>query len=301
MKCIESVCVYGPSGAGKTTQAEELAKLISERFGPKAYLRLISASGGGWSSVQPAVDVQLIEPLFVPSRKNPFALMHKLSQGWWPANVEDPASELVSPEKQGAAYENCKGLFFDSITEICDWMMRDSLLREAAKEFKISGETASNIFKDGDTSFASAGRGHYGTIQNYISQFVAQSKAIGGKYIVWTALELKAADDITKMPLYGPDIIGKAQTAKSGAWFDDLLHLHLTQGKQGPIRTMYTSTHFETDGVPYMAKNRGHRAKPLPLSLTGDKLSLMEFLKLLEESYQEAKTKLQQQYKTKEN
>jgi hypothetical protein len=117
---------------------------------------------------------------------------------------------------------------------------------------------------------------------------------------MWTALELKAVDqEITKLPMYGPDVIGKAKTASAAAWFDNTLHLYLTGAggmKKGAVeRRLYFYTHFEDDGVPYVAKNRGHKLAPISKYvgnldyLTGDKLSVDYFLQLLDKSQAEAR------------
>jgi len=52
---------------------------------------------------------------------------------------------------------------------------------------------------------------------------------------------------------------------------------------------MYLQAHFEADGIPYAAKNRGHRLAPLPEYLEGNDLSLGTFLGKIKESHEKAK------------
>jgi hypothetical protein len=172
--------------------------------------------------------------------------------------------------------------------------MRNAVRREANKEIKIAGQAISVSFRDGETTYGAPAMGHFGAIQNHIENCVSNSKNLEGKYIVWTSLELKAADDNTRMPLYGPDVIGKAKTSVAPAWFDDCLHLHyVQQAGKAATRRMYLQSHFESDGIPYAAKNRGHRLAPLPEYLEGADLSLGVFLKKIQESHAKAKQLLQ--------
>lgn len=290
-KCKESILIYGMSGAGKTTQAQELAKFINNRLHKK--LRLASCSGGGWTSIQPAIDAGIIVPTYIRSRKFPVETLDKISRGFWPEHPDDPESPLLPPERQ-RDWDDIGGLTNDSLTEGCEWMMSYINSQEAAGKIKISSQSAN--FKDGETNYGSPSMAHYGNVQSRIADFVAQSKTLRDWYIMWTALELKATDDIARLPLYGPDIVGKAKTATACAWFDNTLHLYMTGAgglKAGTVqRRLYLTNHFETDQIPYVAKNRGHFYAPLPEFLEGDKCSLAVFLQLLEESHTKAKEKL---------
>jgi hypothetical protein len=286
-KCTESLLVYGISGSGKTTQVQELSKYVYKKTGKKT--RLVSMSGGGWTSIMPAVSAGLVDPCYIRSRDKAVETLQRFSMGWWPIDVEDPTSPLAPPEKQ-QNWKDVGAIAYDGITEGCEWLMSYMVGNEAAGKMKISQLSAN--FKDGETNFGTPSLAHYGNVQSRIADFVGFSKAIRDVYIMWTALELKATDDNSRLPLYGPDISGKAKTAIAGAWFDNTLHLYITgQGglKKGTsIRRLYLSTHFEDDQIPFVAKNRGHFYSPLPEYLEGEKCSLAVFLELLEESHKKA-------------
>lgn len=298
-KCKESELIYGASGAGKTTQAQELARWVRQEMGPGMITRIVSASGGGWSSIEPAVNKGLVIPTFICDRRYAVETVDKMTQGWWPQDPQDPASPLIPPEKQ-KEWEGVGAIVFDSMTEIADWMQSKLIAREAKGEIKVS--QLSVKFRDGDTDYGLPALAHYGNIQQRIKDLVSQSKSIPGRYIVWTALELKATDDNSRLPLYGPDVIGKAKTASASAWFDNTLHLYLTGAggmkKGNVVRRLYFNTHFEDDGVPFVAKNRGHFYAPISgLNggndfLEGPKCSLYEFLMLLKKSQEAAEAKL---------
>lgn len=280
-KCIESIMLWGPTGGGKTSQAQELALYTAVKFEKK--VRLISCSGGGWTVIQPAVDAGMVEPTFIAERQYPIETLDRMTKGWWPEDANDPRSPLIPPEKQGKRWDDVGALFFDSATEMCSWMMRTMVAREAAGQVKISAESLAARFKDGDTNYGTPGRAHFGTIQNYIEQFINQSKQISGIYTVWTALELRTSDETTRIPVYSPDLIGKAKSSSSPAWFDDCLHLTLVDTKTGKERRMYQITHtIGDDPIPYLAKTRNPLGTTVPDYLTGQDFSLYNFLSQLE-------------------
>jgi|WetSurMetagenome_2_1015567.scaffolds.fasta_scaffold11627_6 hypothetical protein len=295
-KCLESILVYGVSGAGKTTQIQELAKHVHKKLGK--VVRLASCSGGGWTSIQPAIDAGIVIPTYIRARKFPVETMDKISKGYWPEHPDDPESPLLPIEKQ-ANWKDVGGVANDSMTEGCEWMMSHINSQEAAGKIKISNQSAN--FKDGETNYGTPSMAHYGNVQSRIADFVAQSKALRGVYVLWTALELKSTDDNSRLPLYGPDVVGKAKTATACAWFDNTLHMYLTGAgglKQGPVvRRLYLTNHFESDSIPFIAKNRGHYYAPLPEYLEGADCSLDKFLHLLEESHAKAKLKLMTELK----
>lgn len=286
-KCLESILIYGASGSGKTTQVQELARWVHKKTGKLT--RLVSCSGGGWTSITPAVEAGLVVPAYIRNRDNAVETIANMTKGWWPANPSDPRSILLPPEKQ-EDWANIGAVAFDSLTEICEWMMSYMTNAEAAGKIKISQQPMK--FRDGITDFGSPSMAHYGNVQQRINDFVTNSKGLTGRYVMWTALELKSTDDNSRLPLYGPDVSGKAKTATAPAWFDNTLHLYMTGAgglkKGASERRLYLCTHFEDDQIPYIAKNRGHFYAPLPEYLDKEKVSLYTFFQLLEDSHAKA-------------
>lgn len=289
-KCIQSVLVYGISGVGKTTQIGKAAEFVYNKTGKKT--RLASTSGGGWGSIDPQVELGIVEPCYLLNRKYPYETLQRMSRGWWPEDANDSDSPLVEPSKQ-KSWADVGALAFDSVTEGAEWVMRYSVEAEAKGVIRISGQQPAAKFQEhqGGDFFGSPSMGMYGTIQNYFGQFVAQSTAIPGRYIFWTALELKGTDENTRLPLYGPEIIGKAKTSGAPAWFNHVLHLCFVgqSAKSRGERRMYFESHFE-EGIPCLAKNTASLYVPLVQLnggkeyLEGDKVSLDWFLSMLEES-----------------
>jgi len=300
MKCIESINVYGGSGTGKTHQCGELALFVNVKYGKKT--RLVSTSGGGWTPIQPYVDSGIIEPVYVRDRKWPFYVMEKMSKGWWPADPRDPESPLIPPKDQGQSWDDVGAIAYDGLSETCDWLMSSSVAREAAGEIRISQESLSARFTDGNketkevVNVGTPGRAHYLVIQNATTDYVSFSRSIPGVFILWTALELRAADDVTKLPIYGPQVSGKAKTSDAAAWFEDTLHLTgVIDSKGKTVRRLWLQRHMDGDDpVPYLAKVRANSLCPLPPYLEGPDCSLYKFLELLYSSQEKAKDLLTQ-------
>jgi hypothetical protein len=283
-----SILGYGMSSAGKTTQVGELARWVYKKTGKRT--RLITVSGGGWNSIQSLVDTGIIEPLFFGNRDHPFEVTDRLSKGFWPTDVNDPKSKLMPPSHQGAAWEDVGAVVFESMTEIAEWVQIAATALEArGGSYQISGEQAVAKFKDGEEFYANPSRGGYNTIQNHMARCVAQSKRLVDRHIMWTALIIKAIDAEAKMPMFGPDIIGKAKTSIAPAWFDVVFHLHLEQKGAVANRRMYVKPHFSQDGTPYCAKVTVDWRFPIPDYFEGKDCSIAHVLDLMEQSNDKAR------------
>lgn len=295
-KCISSNLIYSVSGGGKTTQLGEAAIFIHKTQGKK--FRLASASGGGWGPIQSLVDLGIVIPTFIVNRVNSWNTIDKLTKGWWPKDPDDPSSPLIPPTDQ-PDWDQIGGYGFESLTEISEWIMYKAVQEEAAGKKKFSAQAPAAKFMDGDAHYGVPAQHLYLVIQNHMAQWVAQSKALSGKYVFWTALENKSVDENTKQPVYGPAISGNAKTSIAPAWFDNVLHIHLEGrlkegGKATKTRKMYTGIHFEENGIPYLAKNTASKYAPIPEFLTGNDLSMIRFFELLEESKEAAKAAITQ-------
>lgn len=294
-KCRESICVYGGSGVGKTHQVGDLGDWVARNM--KKQTRLVSASGGGWTTIQPLVDLGVVVPTYIRNRRFPFQAMERFSKGWWPEDPSDPMSPLIPPEKQ-KDWDMVGAVAYDGLSEMCEWLMSTSVQREAKGEIKISTESLAARFSDGDvkandaSSYGTPGKAHYLVVQNHATDCVTWSKGIPDRYILWTMLELRASDDVTKMPIYGPQVIGRAKTSDAAAWFEDTINLSMVRvGQSGMTKhRMWLTRHYDGDDpVPYLAKVRATAAAPLPPFLEGPECSLGVFLDLLHASQEKAK------------
>src|SRR6266403_2598318 len=86
---------YGRTGSTKTTQVGHLAEYIYEKFGKRT--RLVSASPGGWKSIEHLVKSVDNPEGFIDAQHlslmTPFPLevVTRYCQGWWP----DAAGKMI--------------------------------------------------------------------------------------------------------------------------------------------------------------------------------------------------------------
>ena len=302
-KAYETICIDAMSGVGKTTQTEELVTVVRDKLGPDKIVRLVSANADGWGVIQPVVDLGYVVPMWIPAWPYTIQAIDRVTKGWWPENPNDPTSKFLPPTQQ-KDWDTVGGIVFDSGTDFCDIIMRYMLTREAQPKstFRAAAEGASHVYKDGapaegntpsdETGYAAAGRGHYGSDQNRIEQFINQSRDIPDRFVMWTFLVDKGKDPVTKASVYAPDTVGTAINGKVPSWFGRTIHM--TVDPSTKKRRMWLHNHYDAgDPVPYLANVRDHWLAPLPDFLEGENARLTVLYKLLAESYNKAKAKTQ--------
>jgi len=261
--------------------------MVHNRTGKRT--RLISCTGGGWTTITSAVGLGIVEPLNLRPRRNPYETLYKLTLGGWPADVEDPTSPLVSPAKQ-TSWADVGGIVLDDLTTTARWVMSRTLEREAqppepGKEaWRVSAQEAAAKFEDGDLWFSGGGaKAHYGTIQQQMEAFVAQLCSITGRYIMCTALETKGKDPSKGYSIYTPDLIGDAVNGYIPSWFKNTVHLQVIGGEHH----MFLKAHADQGSdIPYMAKTRASAGFEMPLVLKGAEASVENLMNLLEKSHE---------------
>jgi hypothetical protein len=108
---------------------------------------------------------------------------------------------------------------FEGLTSFGDLML-SHLMRSKAS----LSQDPSYVWEDGTTAYAGGNQTYYGFVQQRLQEFVMKSNMLPVEKVVWTALEGKGIDDLTKAPIFGPSIVGKQATGKAGAWFGAMLH-----------------------------------------------------------------------------
>lgn len=301
-KCLESWCLWGAGGSGKTTQASFIARLLRELFGEKAILRLASCNADGWQVIQPDVDDGYIQPLWMGGREYFLRFTRRLCQGWWPDDPTDPKSPLLPPDKQ-KGLENVKATMFDSGTDIARMVKRFTLDLEAKQpEFRVvrseKGGDAAHFYYDGPDDdkigWATPSLYHYGSWQSYMEGVIVESKDIAGQFVIWTFLEDKGKDPVTQIPIYGPDIIGDKLSPYVPTWFGRTIHLVIGKGEGDlvPPRRMYLRNHtLWGNPTQYLANVRDYWKNPLPLFLEGEEANMYSLYKKLQKSFSELRRK----------
>ncbi len=307
--------VYGESGSGKTTWALQLAQYFWLKHKKKT--RWYLGDGGGETIRQLLTsygDEPFIEIWEYQNWKFPFETAQKMVLGGWPEDVLDPTSKVVVPHDY-LALGNTFGLFvYEGLTVISDYMMGDI---EGGLAFRMAkgemlNEDKSFRFVDGEMKIGGNARTHYGLVQRRIPALLRNNARVPG-FKLWTAHEMKAEDDTANEKVIGPDVVGKALTAKIMGSFGHTVHLTKAAKRKkvkDPLtgkdieeivaeRRAYTESHYDPNGnhfAKYLANVRipeGAPAGSVPLFYSPpDPLKLYADLEKAQKLANEAKASL---------
>jgi hypothetical protein len=272
--------IWGPSGSFKTTAVAHMSHYIAETTG-KATL-LLSADGGGWEPCQEEVTAGMIRPYRVDSQTIPLPIIRKVSQGYWPENVDEP--DISKVNFLPVNWDEVGAIAVEGITSIGTMLMR----HYADKNIK-SGEEATSRFAqpirvNGEISnewFAQNSKGHYGGVQNQLYSMVMNFQSLPLAYFLMSGHEQRYTED--GEALCGVKAPGKAITPMIPSWFGDCIHaqdykevvkVKVPDGKGGTVdedkveihARYYYQKHWDpATGVVFDAKARVTHSKTLEL------------------------------------
>lgn len=269
-----TLVIYGPSGSRKTTQIGEFAKYIYEKTGKKT--RLITADGGGYGPIQNYVNAGIIEPWRIVEEKYPKVALIKASKGAWPVKLENglrTSPNLYEPttkEEKAKALKDVGAYAVESWASIAALLMSDLV----AKGQKISEEVVGKFSETADfggeaESFGAPGRSHYGWVQNFILTMIRNFGSLPVERVLYTSLEGKGEDQLSKILQYGPLVAGRAITASIPTYVGDCLHFEdFTEETgvdpanpkqkliEGKVRVWFTQHPDTSTGTMWPAKPR---------------------------------------------
>jgi len=185
---------------------------------------------------------------------------------------------------------------FDGLTSMSNWAVRDLAARHGRQELRGEESAIGGRIVSGEMVLGGTNRSHVGFAQVRAEEWVLNANTIPNlvRPPIWTALELRASDYDTKLPIYGPQIAGKARTSEVPAWFGNCLGAANVRGEKGKDvwRLYLTEWRDSSDGVPHLCKTRvspgllpeyledevGPDGRPIPFS----KFNLGYFFSLLD-------------------
>lgn len=215
-----SFFLYGDTDSGKSIQIGVFAKWLFQSTGGKIAkqadgthkaigglrTRLYCTDEAGWRSVQPYVNLGLIEPIDCRTFPHPFIWFDAISMGMVP-NLQTKKWEK-KPDDHIGAYA------LDGYTGTADALMQD-MSDAAARGVNIGGEGAFN-FKVGDaasgqTTIGSNNRAHYMQAQMRIVRNIGIANRLLNKpaYFIGTATARRGQDENISTVI-GPQTAGKA-------------------------------------------------------------------------------------------
>ena len=267
--------VYGESGSGKTSWALQLAQYFWLKHKKKT--RWYLGDGGG-ETIRQVIKAYGGEPFIetweYPLWKHPFETTAKMMEGAWPINPDDPKSPLLSPANWPQMQEQYGLFVYEGLTVMADYMMggTEGGLADRTAKGQVLNNDDSFRFQDGMMKFGGNSRTHYGMVQRRIPHMLRENSRVP-LFKIWTAHEQRADDSISKETVIGPDIVGRALTAKIMGSFGHTVHLtkaaklekkkdpHSTKMIEEMVaeRRAYTESHYDPNGnnfAKYLANVR---------------------------------------------
>src|ERR1022692_3004837 len=113
--------IYGASGTRKTSNIGLIALYVWNKYHKKT--RMITLDGGGFDPLLSLVEEGIIQPWVLIGRKKLTTNVVDLAmQGYWPKDVDDPVSPLVSPT--AATWEEIGFYAIEGLTSMGDSFIR---------------------------------------------------------------------------------------------------------------------------------------------------------------------------------
>lgn len=235
---------WGQSGSGKSTAARDAIIQMHKRTGQKARVVI---GDGSMATYEPLIARGIVEPVEYAHRSWPEDVISRLSEGYFPADPNDPLAPLVEPSKQ-PSFKDIGMYVFEGASMMATYMMstvKGGLAQRAAEGEKLGMDAAIRIFngeldKDGKLVDGpgtwSGGNSipHYQFAQRTIEDAVQRSKGLA-PYVIWTAHESMndpEKDKFVKEQIAGPEVIGKALLTKFQRVFNSCLHFQSVAKRQ---------------------------------------------------------------------
>lgn len=259
---------YGESGDTKTTQGYFTAKYYIENKGVEK-VRVISSDGGG--SFLPYEDSGMIDSgqaqcLDVSGSQLSYAVMNKLSEGYWP----DRITRFYQPHPKATWKRDFKtnkvgGYIYEGLTSL-SFMWLGNLAHNESPGFKHSFTFEEGM--EGEDKYIVGGlqEGHYGMLQGECYRLFHKGfNVLPIEFLYVTARVAKGEDKKTATTVYAPKGIGNAQNLEYPSWFMDTLHLAEEKVKvkvdgvekiEKAKVAWFTKHRDKATGIEYLAKPR---------------------------------------------
>ncbi len=263
-----TICLFGDTGAGKTTLGGELAK---DKFKQsRARTILNTADLGGFASIQPLVGLGVIEVVSPIQGEDPWMWINGVCSSKPPSDV---------------------GLIiFDSATS-----MSEALLSYIAKsDMKVGAQNTQKFTVSRGKESLTVGANnmnHYGVVQTFMLDMIWKSTWLSkeGVDVLWT-FSTDRGENSLDQPLVGPKLAGHALTAAIPKWFNYTFRVASIPVVDNPPRhVLYLQEQGENNGAVMGFGNARYSldaTTPLPLSI--EPASLVEALNKIEEGASEA-------------
>lgn len=275
----QTILLYGRTNAGKSAMIGELAEHLYKTLGKKT--RLYTADRGGTTTIQPYIDLGIIEAIELGA-SDPWIFLNKAARGY----VRDASGKWI-PGKN----DNLAMFAFESLTAFADSLMA-SMAKKAGEGVSIGGgaNVSFNIAGDGENlKISGSNMAMYGVCQSRITEECWQSQKLEAPYIMWTASASKDDDLNSGGKVIGPALVGKALTAEIPRWFGLTFRIDAVPAQNGKaerhILYLGNTVDLQAGNATGLGNTRMPLDSPALTSNTIEPASLVKALQTLEGGY----------------
>lgn len=238
-KSATTILLYGRTNSGKTTQIGVLAEYVKKTTDKKT--RLYTADKGGLDSIQPYVDLGIIEVVEILD-SSPWIFLNKAVRGY----VRDENGKWVLDKERNKEI-GC--YVFESLRGFAEVLMLD-MAEKAAQNVNIGGGANISFQVSGDgevLKVSGSNMAHFGVAQSRMTGEVWESQKLAADYVMWTSSVSKDDDVNSGGKVLGPDVIGKALTAEVPRWFNYTFRLDVLPAQAGKAERhiLYLGNHVD--------------------------------------------------------
>jgi GTPase SAR1 family protein len=281
-----TILLYGRTGSGKTTQIGRLAEKVYQDSKGTKVTRLYSADSGGFDTIQPYIDLGVIE-LVERGTTDPWIWLEKSVNGC----VRDGQKFRLDPVANSKV-----GLWVFESAQSNAKALKSNMEQKAAMGINVGGDTNTTFEV---TDAASGEKLKIGTTKGFqkfsipqdrVYQAMLTSHKLPGDYVMWTAGVSKDDDEINTNKVVGPDVLGKALTTQLPQDFNYTFRIDViaAQGSTPPRHILYLGPSQDLSSGNAMAL--GNIRRPLDAGdlkkLTVEPADIVEALRLVREEAQ---------------
>ncbi len=264
----KTICLYGDSGSGKTTQAGELAKYVYKTRGQRSVLN--TADRGGYDSISALERAAVLAVNALGPDDDPWI--------------------FTDSAVQGTGLGADVGLvIFDSGTSISEALLSAcshadfQIGQQRTQKFTVSkGSKSLNVSINNEA--------HYGVVQGFMLDAIWKSTWLTrrGIDVLWT-FSVHRGEEQDRTPILGPKLAGKALTAAIPKWFGYTFRVASLPVAGGePTHRLYLQEASELAGLGHSFGNSRYPLGVAPLPPYIEPASIPEALRLISEGQSQA-------------
>ena len=251
--------IYGAINTTKTTNLGRIARYLYETFGLTS--RMITADNE-YDTVKDLQEAGVIDVFAIKALPNPFGVLTKLSQGFWPSSVNGRLRMLPTSADR---MSKIGAYLIEGTTTIAELCHEDHIRKGRAIGEDVVGKFTDAV-DTGDgveqITFAKSARAHYQQVQDLVTMdLIPTFSMLPVKWIWWTGHEYAGEDEATGQTRLGPGVVGKAAVMRVPRVVGNTFHTVAAEVVATDARTHKTTrtvdrrAYFEPHADAYMRTN----------------------------------------------